>query len=167
MRCTPLLRCRPRFRCGRVTAEIAVLHACRELNVTFAAFSPVARGFLGGDLVDVATLDASDIRRTMPRFTPANYAANLTLLPAYRALAHAVGCSLSQLALAWLLRKAPHIIAIPGTTRVEHSQDDLAAVDVTLSAAAIAILDALINQHTVQGLRYSPQGTSEVDAENF
>ena len=147
--------------------EIAVLQACRELDVAFVAFSPVARGFLCGDLLDVAMLDAGDIRRTMPRFTPENYAANLTLLPAYQALAHAVGCSPSQLALAWLLHKSPHIIPIPGTTRVDHLLDDVAAAGVTLSAAVIATLDALIDQRTVQGSRYSPQGTSEVDTENF
>ena len=61
--------------------EIAVLDACRELGVAFVAFSPVARGFLCGE-IDVAALDAKDIRRTMPRFAPENYAVNLKLLPA-------------------------------------------------------------------------------------
>ena len=100
--------------------EIAVLDACRELGAAFVAFSPVARGFLCGDLTDVSTLDAKDIRRAMPRFSPDNYAANLKLLPAYKAVARDAGCSPAQLALAWLLHKAPHIIPIPGTTSVEH-----------------------------------------------
>jgi aryl-alcohol dehydrogenase-like predicted oxidoreductase len=147
--------------------EIAVLQACQELGAAFVAFSPVARGFLCGKPIDVATLDAKDIRRAMPRFTPDNYAANLKLLPAYHALAQELGCSPSQLALGWLLHKAPHIIPIPGTTRVEHLLDDLGAVNVALSAEAIAKVEALINQQTVQGPRYSPQSTSEVDTENF
>lgn len=147
--------------------EIAVLQACAELDVAFVAFSPVGRGFLCGDLIDVDTLDAKDIRRSMPRFTAENYAANLKLLSAYNALAQDTGCSPSQLALAWLLHKAPHIIPIPGTTRVEHLLDDLGAVNVSLSAQLIAQLDKLINQHTVQGARYSPQGISEVDTEMF
>ena len=147
--------------------EIAVLQACAELGVAFVAFSPVARGFLCGDLIDVDTLDAKDIRRAMPRFTPENYAANLKLLPAYNALAQDIGCSPSQLALAWLLHKAPHIIPIPGTTSVDHLLDDLGAVNVGLSAEAITKVEALINQQTVQGARYSPQGTSEVDTEAF
>ena len=147
--------------------EIAVLDACAELGAAFVAFSPVARGFLCGKPIDVATLDAKDIRRAMPRFTPENYAANLKLLPAYNALAQDIGCSPSQLALAWLLHKAPHIIPIPGTTRVEHLLDDLGAVNLALGAEAIARVEALINQHTVQGPRYNPQGTSEVDTENF
>ena len=147
--------------------EIAVLQACAELGTAFVAFSPVGRGFLCGDLIDVDMLDAKDIRRAMPRFTPDNYAANLKLLPAYNALAQDMGCSSSQLALAWLLHKAPHIIPIPGTTSVDHLLDDLGAINVSLSAAVIAQLEALINQQTVQGPRYNPQGTSEVDTETF
>jgi aryl-alcohol dehydrogenase-like predicted oxidoreductase len=147
--------------------EIAVLQACKELGAAFVAFSPVARGFLCGQPIDVATLDAKDIRRAMPRFTPDNYAANQKLLPAYHALAQELGCSPSQLALGWLLHKAPHIIPIPGTTRVEHLLDDLGSVKVALSAEAMAKVEALINQQTVQGPRYSPQSTSEVDTENF
>ena len=131
------------------------------------AFSPVARGFLCGKPIDVASLDAKDIRRAMPRFSPENFEANQKLLPAYHALAQEAGCSPSQLALAWLLHKAPHIIPIPGTTSVEHLLDDLGAANVTLPAGLIAKLDALINQHTVQGPRYNPQGTSEVDTETF
>ena len=147
--------------------EIAVLQACAELGVAFVAFSPVARGFLCGDLIDINTLDAKDIRRAMPRFAPENYAANRKLLPDYNALAQDIGCSPAQLALAWLLHKAPHIIPIPGTTSVDHLLDDLGAVSVSLSASLIEQLDKLINQHTVQGARYSSLGTSEVDTEVF
>jgi len=85
--------------------EIAVLAACRELGVTFVPFSPVARGFLCGPL-DMAALDAQDIRRSMPRFAPDNHAKNLQLLPPYLALAREAGCSPAQLALAWLLTRA-------------------------------------------------------------
>ncbi len=103
----------------------------------------------------------------MPRFSPNNYAANMKLLPAYNIVAQDVGCSPAQLALAWLLHKAPHIIPIPGTTSVDHLRDDLAAADVTLTAAEIARVEALINQQTVQGARYNAQGTSDVDTESF
>jgi aryl-alcohol dehydrogenase-like predicted oxidoreductase len=146
--------------------EIAVLQACRELGVTFVAFSPVARGFLCGPL-DVNAFDTKDIRRTMPRFAPDNYAANLKLLPAYEVLAKEAGCSPSQLALAWLLHKGDDIIPIPGTTSVEHLLDDLAGVDVTLDAGLIDRVEALINQNTVAGDRYNAQANSEVDTETF
>ena len=147
--------------------EIAVLQACQELGTAFVAFSPVARGFLCGTPIDVAALDAKDIRRSMPRFLPENFAANQKLLPAYHAIAQDAGCSPSQLALAWLLHKAPHIIPIPGTTSVAHLLDDLGAVHVTLSTQTIDQLDSLINQHSVQGARYNTQSASEVDTENF
>ena len=147
--------------------EIAVLQTCRELGVAFVAFSPVARGFLCGAALDVTAFDAKDIRRSMPRFTPENYAANLKLLPAYHALAQEAGCSPSQLALAWLLHQGDDIIPIPGTTSVDHLLDDLAAVDVQLDASLMARLDALINQRTVAGDRYNAQANSEVDTEVF
>ena len=147
--------------------EIAVLQACQELGTAFVAFSPVARGFLCGTPIDVAALDTKDIRRAMPRFMPENFAANQKLLPAYHAIAQDAGCSPSQLALAWLLHKAPHIIPIPGTTSVAHLLDDLGAVHVTLSTQTIDQLENLINQHSVQGARYNTQSASEVDTENF
>jgi aryl-alcohol dehydrogenase-like predicted oxidoreductase len=147
--------------------EIAVLQACRELGAAFVAFSPVARGFLCGAPLDVAGFEPKDIRRGMPRFTPENFAANLKLLPAYHALAQEAGCSPSQLALAWLLHQGENIIPIPGTTSVDHLSDDLAAVDVKLDASLLARLDALINQNTVAGNRYSAQSNSEVDTEVF
>jgi aryl-alcohol dehydrogenase-like predicted oxidoreductase len=147
--------------------EIAVLDACRELGAAFVAFSPVARGFLCGALTDVGTLDAKDIRRGMPRFSPENYAANLTLLPGYTAIANEVGCTPAQLALAWLLHKAPHIIPIPGTTSVAHLKDDLGAVAIHLGADVMARLEALINQQTVVGSRYNAQANSEVDTETY
>ncbi len=147
--------------------EIAVLDACRELGATFVAFSPVARGYLCGLLTDVGALDAKDIRRSMPRFLPDNYAANLKLLPAYNAIAKEAGCSPAQLALAWLLHKAPHIIPIPGTTSVAHLHDDLGAEKVALAPELVVRLEALINQQTVTGPRYTAQAASEVDTEEF
>lgn len=147
--------------------EIAVLDACREIGAAFVAFSPVARGFLCGGLSDVATLDAKDIRRTMPRFTMENYAANLKLLPPYRALAQEVGCTPAQLALAWLLARDPRIVPIPGTTRVDHLREDLGAASVKLDDGLMARLDALINERSVSGARYSAQSSIEVDTEEF
>ena len=147
--------------------EIAVLQACKELGTAFVAFSPVARGYLCGVPIDVAALDEKDIRRSMPRFSAANFAGNQTLLPAYHVLARQAGCSPSQLALSWLLHKAPHIIPIPGTTSVPHLLDDLGAAEVVLSSDVMNALDRLINQHSVQGERYSAQSSAEVDTETF
>jgi aryl-alcohol dehydrogenase-like predicted oxidoreductase len=147
--------------------EIAVLEACRELGAAFVAFSPLARGFLCDALHDVSTLDARDLRLTMPRFSPENHAANLKLLPAYKSLAREAGCTPAQLALAWLLHKAPHIVPIPGTTSVVHLHEDVAAADVELDSNLVARLEALVNQDTVAGNRYGQQSRSEVDTEEF
>jgi len=147
--------------------EIAVLDACREIGAAFVAFSPVARGFLCDALPGVAALDAKDIRRAMPRFAPDNYAANLRLLPSYRALAREADCTPAQLALAWLLQKAPHIVPIPGTTSVPHLLEDVDAANVALAPSLVARLEALIGQATVSGHRYSAQSASEVDTEEF
>ncbi len=146
--------------------EIAVLDTCREFGIAFVAFSPVGRGFLCGEL-KVGAFDAKDIRRSMPRFAPENYAANLTLLPGYLAMANEVGCTPAQLAIAWLLHRADNILPIPGTTSLAHLKDDLGAANVKLDASVMARLNDHINQHTVKGERYNAQGSSEVDTEVF
>ena len=147
--------------------EIAVLDACKDIGAAFVAFSPVGRGFLCGAPIDVNALDAKDIRRSMPRFAQATNEANQKLLEPYKALADQAGCTPSQLALAWLLQKAPHIIPIPGTTSVAHLKDDLGADAVKLSPETLTAVEALINQHTVAGERYNAQANSEVDTEVF
>ncbi len=147
--------------------EIALLEACRELGATFVAFSPVARGFLCGKPIEIDKLDAKDIRRGMPRFSADNFPRNLQLLPPYLAFAQELGCSPSQLAIAWLLHKAPHIVPIPGTTSIAHLHDDLGALDVKLSPAHMQQLEAMIGQHNVVGNRYNDQANSEVDTEAF
>ncbi|MBN9371072.1 MAG: aldo/keto reductase [Hydrogenophaga sp. SCN 70-13] len=146
--------------------EIAVLDACREIGAAFVAFSPTARGFLAIDL-DPQAFDAKDIRRAMPRFTPAHWAANQRLLPAYRALAAEVGCTPAQLSIAWLLHKAPHILPLPGTGNVDHLLENNRADGVRLSADVMQRLEALINPQTVSGNRYSEQSNREVDTEVF
>jgi len=147
--------------------EIAVLQACKDIGAAFVAFSPVGRGFLCGAPIDVNALDAKDVRRAMPRFAPAANAANQQLLAPYTALAEQAGCTPSQLALAWLLHKSPHIIPIPGTTSVAHLQDDLGADAIALRPETLSAVEALINQHTVTGDRYTAQANSEVDTEVF
>jgi aryl-alcohol dehydrogenase-like predicted oxidoreductase len=147
--------------------EISLLAACRELGVALVAFSPVARGFLCGELRDVSGLDAKDIRRTMPRFAPEAFARNLALLPAYEALAVEAGCTPAQLALAWLLAQGEDIIPIPGTTSLAHLQDNLGAATVQVPAGLLTRAEALISRDRVVGRRYNAQAESEVDTEEF
>jgi aryl-alcohol dehydrogenase-like predicted oxidoreductase len=147
--------------------EIAVLPLCREIGAAFVAFSPLGRGFLTGTLTDVASLEPKDLRRGMPRFEPHNHAANLKLLEEYAALARSAGCTPAQLALAWLLTRGPHVLPIPGTTRLSHLQENWHAASVSLSADTSARLDALLNQHTIAGARYNAATQAEIDTENF
>jgi aryl-alcohol dehydrogenase-like predicted oxidoreductase len=112
-------------------------------------------------------LPKSDLRHAMPRFQGEQLAANLRWLPAYAALAGEAGCTPAQLAIAWLLQKAPHIVPIPGTTRVAHLEENLGAAGVTLSPDLVRRLEALVNQQTVAGARYPAASQAEIDTETW
>ncbi len=147
--------------------EIAVLEACRELGVTFVAFSPVGRGFLAGGVRDPGRLDESDFRRSMPRFQGEAFAANLELFEEFQILAAEAGCTPAQLCLAWLLAKAPHIVPIPGTSRPDHMGENAATVDVRLPAGMVDRVDELVNADTVSGDRYGAAMQASVDTERM
>jgi aryl-alcohol dehydrogenase-like predicted oxidoreductase len=147
--------------------EIAVLNACQDLGVAFVSFSPLARKFLCNDLHDTAHLLPTDWRHTSPRFNTEHYPHNLALLGAYVQIANDLGCTPAQLALAWVLQQAPHIVTIPGTSRIDHLKDNMAALNIQLSPEVLARLNLTINQHTVRGNRYNDQASSEVDTEVF
>lgn len=148
-------------------AELGTLAACRELGIAYVAFSPVGRAFLSGKLQDVTGLVKGDIRAAMPRFAPQAYAQNLKLLPPMKALAEQAGCTLAQLAIAWVLHQGEHVIALPGTTRVDHLHEDLGGGAVALSADVLAGLDALFKPEAIAGDRYALQGQGEVDTEKY
>ncbi|HBP5136357.1 aldo/keto reductase [Pseudomonas aeruginosa] len=147
--------------------EIALLDACHDSGTALVAFSPLARGFLTGSLRDIGALEPKDIRNNMPRFSPEHYAKNLTLLTAYERIAEAAGCSPAQLALAWARSKGDFIVPIPGTRLIDHMRENLQAEHVVLERDVIAHLDALINQSTVAGPRYSAAQQAEIDTEEF
>jgi aryl-alcohol dehydrogenase-like predicted oxidoreductase len=147
--------------------EIAVLGACREIGAAFVAFSPLARGFLTGHMPDVATFLPTDIRRSMPRFSPDHNAANLELLTEYAALARDAGCSMAQLALAWVLTRGSHVLAIPGTTHIAHLEENVAGGRVRLAEDVRVRLDALINHRSISGERYNAATQAEIDTEDF
>jgi len=148
--------------------EIATLDACRELGVAFVAFSPLARAYLTGTLRDPAKeIEEKDIRRQMPRFEPANYAMNLELLVEYGRIATAADCTMSQLALAWLLAKGDNIVPIFGTRSTTHLDENAGGDAVVLDRSLIDRLDALINQRSVAGPRYNAATQQEIDTEVF
>ncbi|HKU89909.1 MAG TPA: aldo/keto reductase [Steroidobacteraceae bacterium] len=147
--------------------EIAVLEECRRLGVTLVAFSPLGRGFLAGRMRSPGDLLEGDIRRTMPRFQSPNFEENLRLLDALDAIAAEVGCSRAQLALAWVLAKAPHAVVIPGTTREVHVAENCGADAIRLDAATVGRLDAVLPPGRASGARYPPATQVENDTEEF
>ena len=117
--------------------------------------------------MDTSLFEPKDIRRFMPRFDGVHYPKNLALLPAYKAGADEVGCTMGQLALAWLLAQGDHIIPIPGTGKLDHMIENAGAAKVRLDQQTIARVGAIINQTTVSGPRYNAANQADVGTEEF
>jgi aryl-alcohol dehydrogenase-like predicted oxidoreductase len=147
--------------------EIGVLDACRELGIAFVAFSPLARGFLTSVDIDPLNFAEKDIRRGMPRFQDPHFSRNNELLPEYREIARDADCTPAQLALAWVLQQGDNIHAVPGTTSVEHLQENYGVLGVELSEDIVRRVAALVNQQTVSGQRYAAATQAEIDTEVF
>ncbi|MFE2052036.1 aldo/keto reductase [Streptomyces sp. NPDC059459] len=126
-----------------------------ELGVGLVAYSPIGRGFLSGAIRSVDDLDEDDSRRELPRFAPANIAANLELVDHVRAVSQRHGATPSQVALAWV--SAQGAIPIPGTRRRAYLAENAAAADLVLTAEDLASLDAVVRPVAVRGARYTPQ----------
>ena len=129
-----------------------VLHTTRELGIGFVGYSPLGRGFLTGDIKSLDDLDAADFRRRMPRYQPENFAHNRRLVDKLQQLARAKGVTPAQLALAWVL--AQGVVAIPGTKRVKYLEANVAAASISLSAAELAELDAIMPVGSAAGAAY-------------
>jgi aryl-alcohol dehydrogenase-like predicted oxidoreductase len=147
--------------------EIAVLETTRELGIAFVAFSPLARGALGGDLGDDPRFGERDIRRNMPRFTGEHWAANRELIAKFDALASEAGVAPAQLALAWVLAQGPHVHVIPGTTSVAHLEENFATLSLDIGDETLAAAGKLIDQATVSGPRYNAAMQASIDTEDF
>jgi aryl-alcohol dehydrogenase-like predicted oxidoreductase len=147
--------------------EIAVMQACKELSVALVAFSPLGRGFLTGHTSHTDALDAKDIRRAMPRFSEENFSANQVWLNTLRDWAREAQCSPAQMSLAWLLAQGDHVVPIPGTTQIDHLEENLRASELLLDEQLIAGLGALVNHSNVVGARYSDATQREIDTEEF
>jgi aryl-alcohol dehydrogenase-like predicted oxidoreductase len=147
--------------------EIAVLEACKELGVTFVAFSPVGRGFLTGGFRSGQQWHKDDMRGHWPRFQEPNFTENMKLVARYDAIAAEAGVTPSQLAMGWVLAKGDHIVTIPGSQNIAHVEENIARWDWVPDAAVIAKVDALMNHHTVAGPRYTKGMQAAIDTEEF
>ena len=145
-------------------AEQGMLAATQELGIAFVAFSPVGRGFLSGKLRS-NDFAPGDIRRPMPRFIGEAFEANLKLLDGLAVIAQDAGCSMAELAIAWVLTRAPHVISLPGTTKAEHMDENWRGQFVDLSADTLTRLDTLFAKGAVHGNRYPNSVRAEIDSE--
>lgn len=144
--------------------EAGMLQACRELGVSFFAYSPLGRGFLTGRIADPGQLAEGDFRKSNPRFQGENLARNQVIADTVRRFAVEKACTPAQLAIAWLLAQGPEVIPIPGTKRVAWLNENLGAVDVSLSADDLARISAALPAGIAAGERYTAEGMKGVNA---
>jgi len=146
--------------------EVAVLETCRALGIAFVAFSPVARGLLAG-AVRSGTYVPGDFRAHMPRFTGENLAHNLAVVAAFEALAAETGATPAQLSLAWVLSRGDHVVPIPGTASIRHLEEDLGALDLNITPAIAAKIDAIFAPGAIRGPRYPAPMQAQVTTETY
>ena len=134
--------------------EQAILPLLQELSIGFVPFSPLGKGFLTGTINAGTTFDSSDFRNQVPRFSEAARQANQQLVEGVQQLAAEQGVTPAQVALAWLLAKAPWIVPIPGTTKLHRLEENLGAAGVTLSPEALNHINQTLANIDVVGDRY-------------
>lgn len=143
--------------------ESEILPTCRELGISFVAYSPLGRGFLTGQIKSPDDLAADDWRRMNPRFQGENFQKNLDVVKQIESLATRKGITPSQLALAWVMSQGEGIIPIPGTKRIKYLEENGAAASVDLSRDEIARLNAALPPGVAAGTRYPEAGMKVVN----
>jgi aryl-alcohol dehydrogenase-like predicted oxidoreductase len=138
--------------------EEEVLAACSELGIGFVAYAPLGRGFLTGRFRRTADIEAGDRRHDHPRFHEENFVRNLEIVRRLEPLAAAKGCTLAQLALAWVLSRGRTIVPIFGAKHVAYVEENVGAAVLTLSAAELEGLDQAAPKGAAAGLRYPQAG---------
>jgi aryl-alcohol dehydrogenase-like predicted oxidoreductase len=134
--------------------EDEILPTCRELGVGFVAYSPLGRGFLTGQFTRLEDLPADDYRRNSPRFQGENFQKNLDLVHRVEEIAKEKGCKPAQLALAWVLAQGKDIVPIPGTKRRKYLEENVAAIDLKLTAEDLRRIDEIFFTGAAAGPRY-------------
>ena len=142
--------------------EREILPVLEELGIGFVPYSPLGRGFLTGRIDETTRFEPGDFRNVVPRFSAEARAANKALLDRLSGIAARTGTTPAQLALAWLLARKPWIVPIPGTTRLERLEENLAAASIALSPADLADIARALDSVPIQGDRYPPQFAARV-----
>jgi len=141
--------------------EGEILSTCRELGIGLVPYSPLGRGFLTGQ-VKSADFGPKDFRRISPRFQGENFQKNLELVQRIEKIAAEKGCTPAQLALAWVLAQGPDIVPIPGTKRRTYLDQNVGALDVTLTPADLKTLDGIAPRGSAIGARYPEEYMSRL-----
>lgn len=140
--------------------EGEILDTCRELNIGFVPFSPLGRGFLTGKVQKPEDFGADDFRRTLPRFSAENMAANASLVKLLEDMAAEKGVTAAQLALAWVLHQGDFIVPIPGARKIPHLEQNVAATEITLSTDELKTLGDMLAPEKFSGARYGQRAAA-------
>ncbi len=148
----------------RLVEENGVLDVCRESGIGFVPYSPINRGFLGGCINEYTLFDpANDNRQTLPRFQPEAIRANLRIVNILQQFGRTRGMTSAQVALGWLLQKAPWIVPIPGTTKLSHLEENLRTPGFDLAAEEWRELETAVAAVPVVGDRYNAEQQRQVE----
>ncbi|MCK9424287.1 MAG: aldo/keto reductase, partial [Bacteroidales bacterium] len=143
--------------------ETEILAVCRELGIGFVPYSPLGRGFLTGRFKKDDDFNEGDFRQNHPRFQGENLKNNLNLLIKLDEISKVKGCSKAQIALAWILGQGEDVVPIPGTKRRIYLEENVNAVDITLTEAEIKQLNNAMPPGVASGQRYAPQAMKSVN----
>lgn len=147
----------------RAVEDNGVLETCRELGIGFVPYSPINRGFLGGCINEYTQFDPyNDNRQTLPRFQPEAMRANTRIVNALQAFGRTRGMTSAQVALGWLLQKAPWIVPIPGTTKLAHLEENLRTLEQTCTPEEWKELEDAVAAIPVVGDRYNAEQQKQV-----
>ncbi|WP_341633684.1 aldo/keto reductase [Sphingomonas agri] len=144
-------------------AEAEVIPTIRELGIGYVAYSPLGRGFLSGRFKSPADFPEDDFRKNHPRFQGENFEKNIKLVGEVEAMAREKGCTAAQLALAWVLAQGQDIVPIPGTKHVRYLDENIGALDVSLSSDELQRLDEILPAGAAAGERYHERGMETVN----
>jgi aryl-alcohol dehydrogenase-like predicted oxidoreductase len=142
--------------------DVDVDATCRELGIGIVPYSPVGRGMLTSTVRSLDELAEDDFRRTLPQWQPENLPRNLALADKVRAVAEDMGATPVQVALAWLLAQGKHIVPIPGTRKIANLEENVGAVELTLTAEQKEAIEAAVPADQVAGERYPESGMAAV-----
>jgi aryl-alcohol dehydrogenase-like predicted oxidoreductase len=144
--------------------EADTIPVVRELALGFVAYYALGRGFLGGAFNDFAEIGEQEAKRRGPRFHRENFQRNATLLRELQSIAESKGCSVAQLALAWILHQGDFFVPIPGTSKIPHLETNAAAADIQLASTELAAIDRIFpREGGVSGARHAYDRSKELN----